>query len=233
MVSVSPVAAEQHLLVRDQPAQAHRVDVDPVDVGAARARRPRRGGVGRASPPRRGPAATSCGRAGAVPDGASTLLGWCSSMISTDSKYGAACSAKLHHQHGADAEVRGDHHAGARGGRPASRAPVEPLGGRSRWCRRPGGPRGRCTHSRLAMTDVGVVKSTTTSAPAAATRGRRLSSVATSSRSGAASTARHTSTPIRAPRAQHTDPKRHRGIVPLRAPRRVLPAGRCGQGRCG
>ena len=30
----------------------------------------------------------------AVPDGASTLASWCSSMISAESKYGAASSAK-------------------------------------------------------------------------------------------------------------------------------------------
>ena len=58
---------------------------------------------------------------------------------------------------------------------------------------------------RLSMTTSGVVKSTTTSAPASATRtaSRPGRPSPTSSRSSAASTARHTSAPIR-PRAPST-----------------------------
>ena len=45
----------------------------------------------------------------AVPLGASTLFGWCSSTISTESKYRRGLRGEPHHQHGADAEVRCDH----------------------------------------------------------------------------------------------------------------------------
>ena len=96
MVRVSPGAAEQHLLVRDEPAQPHGVHVDsrrPSPPG------PRRGSEVVASgmsglPASARAAATSCAVRVAVPEGASTLCGWCSSTISTDSKYGAAAAAK-------------------------------------------------------------------------------------------------------------------------------------------
>ena len=86
MVSISPRAAEQHLLVRDQAAQPHRVHRDAVHAGTARP-------VGSwvvASGTAPRPASCTGGRdqaavRAAVPDGASTLSGWCSSMTSTDS----------------------------------------------------------------------------------------------------------------------------------------------------
>ena len=73
--------------MRDQAAQPDRVDVDAVDVGAAGAvqRRPSwRPGIGPSRP--RAGLGDQLGGARAVPLGASTLFGWCSSMISTDSK---------------------------------------------------------------------------------------------------------------------------------------------------
>src|SRR5690606_37049189 len=59
------------------------------------------------------------------------------------------------------------------------------------------------SHRRLPITTSGWVKSTTTSAPSSASIGSSLSTPATSSMSGAASTALHTSTPTR-PRAPST-----------------------------
>ncbi len=51
-VSSLPRAAEQHLLVRDQPAQTHRVHRHAVDGGAARPGQPGRGRVGHRPEPR-------------------------------------------------------------------------------------------------------------------------------------------------------------------------------------
>ena len=82
------LAAEQHLLVGQQAAQPDRVHRDAVDA-RRRARRPGRvtvaSGCG-ARPALARAAAISCAVRVAVPQGASTLLGWCSSTTSTDSK---------------------------------------------------------------------------------------------------------------------------------------------------
>jgi hypothetical protein len=43
-----------------------------------------------------------------VPDGASRLLSWWSSMISAESNQGSGDLGEAHHQHGADGEVGGD-----------------------------------------------------------------------------------------------------------------------------
>ena len=82
------LAAEQDLLVGQQAAQAYGVHRDAVDVRAARAVQGGGGGVGlrRASRPRARAAAMSWAVRVAVPEGASTLFGWCSSTTSTDSK---------------------------------------------------------------------------------------------------------------------------------------------------
>ncbi len=81
------LVAEQHLLVRDQPAQPDAVHADPLDVSAAGTVERRRG---RVRDRRRAGFATSLGDqippyGGLCRTGASTLSGWCSSMISTDS----------------------------------------------------------------------------------------------------------------------------------------------------
>ena len=82
------LAAEQDLLVGEQAAQPYRVDRDAVDVRAARSVQGGGRGVGlrRRSRPSRRAAAMSWAVRVAVPDGASALFGWCSSMTSTDSK---------------------------------------------------------------------------------------------------------------------------------------------------
>ncbi|GAA3295215.1 hypothetical protein GCM10020295_21790 [Streptomyces cinereospinus] len=81
------LAAEQDLLVREQPAQAHGVHRHAVDAGAARPSRAVTvaSGAG-AEPALARAAAMSWAVRVAVPLGASTLLGWCSSTTSTDSK---------------------------------------------------------------------------------------------------------------------------------------------------
>ena len=75
---------EQDLLVGDQPAQPDAVHPDPLDVGAAGSGHLLGGGVGdrRTSAAERA-AAIRWAVVLAVPDGASALSGWCSSMIST------------------------------------------------------------------------------------------------------------------------------------------------------
>ena len=81
--------------MRVEPAQAHGVHAHAVVVGAACAE-----GVSVASGPGETPAAARARAMReaveiAVPEGASALSGWCISMTSTDSKKGAALSAKL------------------------------------------------------------------------------------------------------------------------------------------
>ena len=75
----------------DQPRQADRVDPDALDVAAAHARdgsrRRSAGAAPRAAAIRRAVAI-------AVPDGASGLPSWCSSMISAAGRYRAATAAK-------------------------------------------------------------------------------------------------------------------------------------------
>ena len=81
-----PHPAQQHLLVRDEPAQPHRVDGDAVDASAPRAESSLVVASGTSPRPASArAAATSRAVRAAVPDGASTFCGWCSSTISTDS----------------------------------------------------------------------------------------------------------------------------------------------------
>ena len=93
-VSVWPCGAEDHLLVGDHAAHAHGVDADPGRADpAARPRVRPRAAVGSGAHSDEA-AAIRCAVATAVPDGASILASWCSSMISAVSKNGAAISAK-------------------------------------------------------------------------------------------------------------------------------------------
>ncbi len=120
MVESLAVAAEEDLLVGGQAGQAHRVHPDSAGALAAagvrqglarrgvdesaRARRPR------ARPPSRARPASD------VPDGASTLRSWCSSITSTVSKYGRGLGREALGQHRADRVVGAQHHAGRRAG---------------------------------------------------------------------------------------------------------------------
>ena len=81
-----PQAAEDDLLVGHHAADPQPVDPDPVDVRAAGAVERGAGGVGHGPDPasRRAAAISSAVRR-AVPEGASALSGWCSSITSTDS----------------------------------------------------------------------------------------------------------------------------------------------------
>ena len=101
--------AEQDLLMGDQPGQPHRVHGDAVDVGAAGPSRPVLVASGLGGRSFRASAISRAVRA-AVPDGASALCGWCSSMTSTDSKNRRGLLGEVHAQHGADGEVRRDQH---------------------------------------------------------------------------------------------------------------------------
>ena len=96
--------------MRDETGGADGVDAHALD----RRRRGRR-----AAPPWWRPASAqfaSAARAAAmiaavrraVPLGASSLLGWCISTISTESKKPGRPGGELHHQHRADGEVRRD-----------------------------------------------------------------------------------------------------------------------------
>ena len=88
IVSVSPVAAEHDLLVRDEAGSRTACTCTP-STSAPRA--PSRScvvasGLGGRAPASRAGSAISCAVRVAVPEGASALFGWCSSMISTESK---------------------------------------------------------------------------------------------------------------------------------------------------
>src|SRR3954454_12482918 len=140
--------------------------------------------------------ATSSAVRRAVPLGASTLLGWCSSTISTESKYGAAVAAnriintapmpKL----GAIRTPRD----GASASQPrtvascSSPMPVVPTTTSSPLSRH---------HSTFSITAAGGGKSTTTWASRSPARSSSASTAATRSMSSAASTARQTSLPMR------------------------------------
>ncbi|BFO15841.1 hypothetical protein SHKM778_22290 [Streptomyces sp. KM77-8] len=81
------LGAEQDLLVGEEAAQPDRVHGDPVHVGASgTVEGGGRGVRGGALPACRRASAMSWAVRVAVPLGASTLLGWCSSTTSTDSK---------------------------------------------------------------------------------------------------------------------------------------------------
>ena len=163
--SASGRRAEDHLLVGDHAAHPHRVHAD---AGRARRRRARRRTtscwVGSA-PTRPTPRPSARAVVTAVPDGASTLASWCSSMISAVSKYGAASSAKRIISTALIAKFDGDQ-AVARGERRAERVDVVVVEARScrprRGCR---APPATAASSRAAAA---TVKSTTTSAPASA-----------------------------------------------------------------
>ena len=91
----APRATEQDLLMGHQTAQAHRVHRHVVDQSAARPRQCVTGGVRRGQDAGGTPGGgNEFGRAPGCAAGASAFPGWCSSMISTDSKKRAACSAK-------------------------------------------------------------------------------------------------------------------------------------------
>ena len=205
MVRVSPAAPNRTSWCATRPrtrrawtrtpsTSAPRAPSSPVEVAS---------GMGSLPASRRAAAITSAVRR-AVPEGASALSGWCSSMTSTDSKKGAACAAK----------------------RIIKIAPIEKLGATSTptpgasashlssWSRRarskpvvPTTAWMPCPMQkrRLSITTPGWVKSTTTCAPArtSSSMSSPASTSATRSVSGAASTARQTSVPT-FPRAPST-----------------------------
>src|SRR5918992_4070281 len=147
-------------------------------------------------------AATSSAGRRAVPLGASALFGWCSSMISTDSKNGAACCAKCIMSTAPIAKL------GAMSTLAPACAASQPRTVSSLPASKPVVPTTVCTprsthHRRLSMTASGWVKSTTASAAASGLRASPMSTAATSSISSAASTAPQTSAPTR-PRAPST-----------------------------
>ena len=139
----------------------------------------------------------------AVPDGASTLLGWCSSIISADSKYFAAFVANSIIKTAPMAKLGAIRTPDLDEAKRllifairASSNPVVPMTAFMFF---------EIKNSRLAMTESGVVKSTTTCAPfeTRASSESPRSSAATSSRSEASLTALTTSEPMR-PRAPST-----------------------------
>src|SRR4051812_38104312 len=146
--------------------------------------------------------ATSSAVRRAVPLGASTLLGWCSSTISTESKYGAAVAANRiintapMPKFGAIRTPR-DGASASHSRSVASRCssmPVVPTTTSRSLSRH---------HRMLSITASGVVKSTTTCASRSSVRSSSASTAATRSMSSADSTARQTSLPMR-PRAPST-----------------------------
>ena len=94
IVRLWPAVPEQDLLMGHQAAQAHGVDAD---AGRARCHRGRPPTVSTrvgSAPHSADAAAMRLAVNRAVPEGASTLASWCSSMISAVSNHGAASSAK-------------------------------------------------------------------------------------------------------------------------------------------
>ena len=164
----------------------------------------------------------------AVPEGASTLASWCSSMISAVSNHGRRQLGEADHEHRADGEVGGDDAAPRRRtGRtsrqprsgPRSLSPVVPTTGVHAVGRVPGRGWPRMT--------LGEVKSTTTSTPAAA----RASSSAAMVRSSAPapvadawlSPARAGSTPTTSSRSGSTSTARQHRRGPSARRRRRTP----------
>src|SRR3984957_19183865 len=148
----------------------------------------------------------------AVPDGASALAAWCSSMISAEGKKRAACSAKRIIKMAPTEKL----------GTTRTRAPwwssSQPCTSSSRSSPNPEVPtttsRSCSTHQRrLSMTAPGWVKSTTASHPVSASRSSPRSTSAATCRSGASPMARITSRPIR-PRAP-TTPTLIIGLLPI------------------
>ncbi len=107
--------AEDHLLVGDQARQADRMDRHLVVV--------------RPCPAASTASRISCAVRAAVPLGLSSLRSWCSSMISAPCHVRGGLRRELHHQHGADREVRRDEDVGALAApRSSSRSkPVVPI----------------------------------------------------------------------------------------------------------
>jgi hypothetical protein len=139
----------------------------------------------------------------AVPDGASTLPAWCSSITSTESKNRAACRANCiistapTPKFGAMSTCPGVSSSQPRTwSKRCSSNPLVPTTTAMPWS---------SANRMLSSTAPGWVKSTTTWAPASTSSAgwSPSSRRATSARSGAASTARHTSPPMR-PRAPST-----------------------------
>lgn len=143
-------------------------------------------------------AAISCAVRVAVPDGASTLFGWCSSTTSADSKKRAAAwenfivrTAPMEKLGATSTPVPGEPASSVLScARRSSVQPVVPTTAWMPW---------RTQKSRLPITAEGAVSSTTTWAPAStrASRSSSRSRAATRSMSSAASTARAASEPIR------------------------------------
>src|SRR5689334_5842261 len=132
----------------------------------------------------------------AVPDGASTLFAWCSSIISADSKNLAACAANR------IIRTAPTEKFGAIMTRTSGALSSHPVTVSSRSWLNPDVPTTTFRpwlmhHSRLPRTSPGAVKSTTASQRASACRSSPWSTVTASSRSPAASTAWHTAVPIR------------------------------------
>jgi len=97
-----------------QAGETHRMDLMPPIVSAPASSGERMANVGSiisGRPADVRAAAIPLAAAIEVPDGASTFLSWCNSMISTRSKYGAAIAANFSERHGAHGVVRRDHHA--------------------------------------------------------------------------------------------------------------------------
>ena len=151
----------------DHAAHPHGVDADAGRAGAAAGagQRPRRASGPAAQ--RSDAAAIRSAVASAVPDGASALASWCSSMISAVSKNGAAISAK---RIISTAEIE-KLAATTQFGPPSPNSSAnagEVVVGQARSCRRRRGCRASPATARCAAPPAATVKSTTTSAPASA-----------------------------------------------------------------
>ena len=102
----------------------------------------------------------------AVPEGASTLASWCSSIISAVANHGAAISAKRIMSTAPMAKLGATTQPSrARAGKASARVRQAPLH-RGRSCRSPSGCRGPRTTRRWPRPRPATVKSTATSAPA-------------------------------------------------------------------
>ncbi len=132
----------------------------------------------------------------AVPDGASILFAWCSSMISAESKNRAAWAAKR------IISTAPTEKFGAMSTRPPGAAASQERTSASRSSPKPEVPTTTVTpcsihQRRLSITAATCVKSTTTSQPSSGSSGSPWSTCATSSVSGASCTVSQTVRPIR------------------------------------
>ena len=158
-------------------------------------------GGGPSSAPARAAAIIDAVRS-AVPDGASALPAWCSSITSAETKNRAACAANR------IIKMAPMEKFGTTRTRTSGCSASQPRTSSSRSSTNPDVPtttsRSCSTHQRrLSMTTPGWVKSITTSHPVSASSASVWSTSAATSRSGASCTARITSRPIR-PRAPST-----------------------------